>query len=252
MDVWVTATLFLEGEEESCHRVAFISKQISKQVDDWAFIFARIYPLKLTSLSCLHASKGHKENMSDWLFNDRKSEASVLQRMSTMSSFKRRLEKVELISSLHYKTVIFRPDLWEWCASRRCHSARLRCCCSCAPALIVPLLSWTPSPPPDVPLSVTEARWQKWSARKPMGSSDRASTIFRMAPRSSSPTPACDRNSLSLSDLVALPSGIPGGVAPDRRFSLSAIAEWWRDVSGSDVTLVCRKEVFVLYLFIYI
>lgn len=115
------------------------------------------------------------------------------------------------------------PDLWEWCASRRCHSARLRCCCSWAPVLSGLPLDWSPSP-----ASVTVARWQKWSARKPMGSSERASTIFRMAPRSSSPTPACARKSLSLSHLVAFASRIPGGEAPDRRFSLSAIvADVW-------------------------
>lgn len=115
------------------------------------------------------------------------------------------------------------PDLWEWCASRRCHSARLRCCCSWAPVLSGLLPDWSPSP-----ASVTVARWQKWSARKPIGSSERASTIFRMAPRSSSPTPACVRKSLSLSHLVAFTSRIPGGDAPERRFSLSAIvADVW-------------------------
>lgn len=124
-----------------------------------------------------------------------------------------------------WKSHTYCPDLCEWCASRRCHSARLRCCCSCAPVLSGLLFDWSASPHPAVPVSVTEARWQKWSARNPMGSSDLASTIFRMAPRSSSPTPACERNSLSLSDLVTLPSDIPGGVAPDRRFSLSAIAD---------------------------
>lgn len=58
-----------------------------------------------------------------------------------------------------------------------------------------------------------------------------------MAPRSSSPTPACERNSLSVFDLAALLSGIPGGVAPDRRFSLSAIA--------GDVTCVAATEAEV-------
>lgn len=129
------------------------------------------------------------------------------------------------------------PNLCEWWAKRRCQSARFRRCCSWAPGL---LLGWSTSPqPPAVPppVSVTEARWQKWSARKPIGSSDLASTIFRMAPRSSSPTPACERNSLSVSDFAARLSGIPGGVAPDRRFSLSAIA--------GDVTRVTATEAEV-------
>lgn len=151
----------------------------------------------------------------------------------------------------HYNHTVSTVNLWEWCASRRCHSARLRCCCSCAPALSGPLFNWSPSPHPAVPVSVTEARLQKWSAKNPMGSSDLASTIFRMAPRSSSPTPACDRKSLSLSDFVALPSGIPVRVTPDRRFSLSAIAV---DVpcrsngSGSDWRSVGKQEMkqFVL------
>lgn len=119
--------------------------------------------------------------------------------------------------------IFFCPNLCEWWASRRCQSARLSRCCSCAPGL---LFGWSTSPQaPAVPplVSVTEARWQKWSARKPMGSSDLASTIFRMAPHSSSPTPACERNSLSASAFATLLSGSPGGVAPDRRFSLSAI-----------------------------
>lgn len=124
-------------------------------------------------------------------------------------------------------------NLWEWCASRRCHRARLRCCCSLAPALSGPLFSWSASlPHPTVPLSVMEARLQKWSAKKPIGSSDLASTILRMAPRISSPTPACERNSLSLSDLLPLPSVTPGAITADRRFSLSAI----------DVDVPCRSN----------
>lgn len=143
-------------------------------------------------------------------------------------------------------------DLWEWCASRRCHSALFRCCCSCAHALTGPPFICSSSPHPAGLLSVTEARLQKWSARNPMGSSDLASTIFRMAPRSSSPTPAWDRNSTSLSDLVALPADIPEGTAADRRFSLSAITDvdvpGRRNGGGSDAKPDSLKFLFILLL----